>query len=57
MCREVVKEITDAVLKEDPKKTVQVGGFRIQPDGSQKQSQVIFSINFSGYINCHLFLL
>lgn len=44
VCKQIVNEITTAVVNEDPKKKIQVGSFRIQPDGSQKQTQV--SIKF-----------
>lgn len=44
VCKQIVHEITTAVINEDPKKKIQVGSFRIQPDGSQKQTQV--SIKF-----------
>ncbi|KFM75426.1 Protein canopy-like protein, partial [Stegodyphus mimosarum] len=43
VCKHVVSEITSAVRKEDPAKTIQVGSFRIQPDGSQKQSQIKYA--------------
>ncbi|XP_076345594.1 canopy family protein seele isoform X3 [Tachypleus tridentatus] len=40
VCQTMVDEIVKAVELEDPRKTIQVGSFRIQPDGSQKQAQV-----------------
>lgn len=43
VCKQVVKEINSAVVNEDPKKTIQVGSFRIQPDGTQKQSQIKYA--------------
>ncbi|KAF8791034.1 Protein canopy like protein [Argiope bruennichi] len=43
VCKQVVHEINSAVSNEDPKKTIQVGSFRIQPDGTQKQSQIKYA--------------
>ncbi|XP_015930149.1 protein canopy homolog 2 [Parasteatoda tepidariorum] len=43
VCRLVVNEITSSVINEDPKKILEVGSFRIQPDGSQKQSQIKYA--------------
>ncbi|GBL73033.1 Protein canopy 2 [Araneus ventricosus] len=43
VCKQVVREISSAVSNEDPKKTIQVGSFRIQPDGTQKQSQIKYA--------------
>ncbi|GIY61313.1 protein canopy homolog 2 [Caerostris darwini] len=43
VCKQVVSEISTAVTNEDPKKTIQVGSFRIQPDGTQKQSQIKYA--------------
>ncbi|GFT57142.1 protein canopy homolog 2 [Nephila pilipes] len=43
VCKQVVNEISSAVMNEDPKKTIQVGSFRIQPDGTQKQSHIKYA--------------
>ncbi|KAG8201080.1 hypothetical protein JTE90_028751 [Oedothorax gibbosus] len=43
VCKQVVNEINNAVTNEDPKKKIQVGSFRIQPDGSQKQTQIKYA--------------
>ncbi|GIZ03223.1 protein canopy homolog 2 [Caerostris extrusa] len=43
VCKQVVSEISTAITNEDPKKTIQVGSFRIQPDGTQKQSQIKYA--------------
>ncbi|GCB63754.1 hypothetical protein scyTo_0013243, partial [Scyliorhinus torazame] len=39
VCRALVAEIDWAIKKVDPKKTIQVGSFRISPDGSQKPNE------------------
>ncbi|XP_054708338.1 protein canopy homolog 1-like [Uloborus diversus] len=43
VCGQVVAGILTAIRKEDPRKTIQVGSFRIEPDGSQKQSQIKYA--------------
>ncbi|XP_078088373.1 protein canopy-1 [Mustelus asterias] len=43
VCRALVAEIDWAVKKVDPKKTIQVGSFRISPDGSQKPNEIPYA--------------
>lgn len=43
VCRALVDEIDWAVKKVDPKKTIQVGSFRISPDGSQKPNEIPYA--------------
>lgn len=43
VCRQVVNEITSTIAKVDSRKTIQVGSFRIQPDGSQKQAEIKYA--------------
>ncbi|XP_069770881.1 protein canopy homolog 1-like isoform X2 [Narcine bancroftii] len=43
VCRALVDEIDWAVKKMDPKKTIQVGSFRISPDGSQKPNEIPYA--------------
>ncbi|XP_033854920.1 protein canopy-1-like [Acipenser ruthenus] len=42
-CRAIVEELNYSIKQVDPKKTIQVGNFRIAPDGSQKHSKVPFA--------------
>ncbi|XP_038654322.1 protein canopy homolog 1-like isoform X2 [Scyliorhinus canicula] len=43
VCRALVAEIDWAIKKVDPKKTIQVGSFRISPDGSQKPNEISYA--------------
>ncbi|XP_067908061.1 protein canopy homolog 1-like [Heterodontus francisci] len=43
VCRALVDEIDWAVKKVDPKRTIQVGSFRISPDGSQKPNEIPYA--------------
>uniref|UniRef100_UPI00398E5073 protein canopy homolog 1-like n=1 Tax=Pristiophorus japonicus TaxID=55135 RepID=UPI00398E5073 len=43
VCRALVDEIDWAVKKVDPKKTIQVGSFRISADGSQKPNEIPYA--------------
>lgn len=40
MCRSVVEEIDSAIQKIDPKRTVEVGSYRLDSMGNQKQKTV-----------------
>ncbi|CAN0363914.1 protein canopy homolog 2-like [Lampetra fluviatilis] len=42
-CRALVDEVTWEVGQVDPKKTIQVGSFRINPDGTQDTTEVPFA--------------
>uniref|UniRef100_UPI00358E2EBE protein canopy homolog 2-like isoform X1 n=1 Tax=Myxine glutinosa TaxID=7769 RepID=UPI00358E2EBE len=42
-CRALVDELSWAVEQVDPKKTIQVGSFRINPDGSQTIAEVPYA--------------
>uniref|UniRef100_A0A4W3I2E3 Canopy FGF signaling regulator 1 n=1 Tax=Callorhinchus milii TaxID=7868 RepID=A0A4W3I2E3_CALMI len=42
-CRGLVDEIEWAIKKVDPKKTIQVGSYRIGPDGSQKTNEILYA--------------
>ncbi|XP_020366418.1 protein canopy-1 [Rhincodon typus] len=43
VCRALVDELDWAIKKVDPKKTIQVGSFRISPDGSQKPNEIPYA--------------
>jgi len=43
VCRKVVGEIETAIRKVDPKKKIQVGSYRIEPDGTQRKSEVQYA--------------
>lgn len=43
VCQKVVESIITSIEQEDPKKKIQVGSFRIEPDGSQKQYEVKYA--------------
>lgn len=40
-CRALVDELEWEIAQVDPKKTIQMGSFRINPDGSQSTVEVI----------------
>ncbi|XP_077993767.1 protein canopy homolog 1-like [Glandiceps talaboti] len=42
-CKALIDEIDYAVKQVDPRKTIDVGSFRVLPDGSQKQSKVPYA--------------
>ncbi|TRY97733.1 hypothetical protein DNTS_008253, partial [Danionella cerebrum] len=42
-CRAIVDEMEWAISQTDPKKTIQTGSFRINPDGSQSMREVPFA--------------
>ncbi|XP_005986291.1 protein canopy homolog 2 [Latimeria chalumnae] len=42
-CRALVDELEWEILKVDPKKTIQTGSFRINPDGSQSITEVPYA--------------
>ncbi|KAF6720253.1 Protein canopy-1 [Oryzias melastigma] len=39
-CRAIVDELNYSISQVDPRKTIDVGGFRVNPDGSVKNKQV-----------------
>ncbi|XP_064472005.1 protein canopy homolog 2-like [Ornithodoros turicata] len=43
VCRAVIKESITAINSADPKKVVQIGSFRLQGDGTQKQKAVQYA--------------
>lgn len=43
VCRSVVSELHEAILEVDPRKTIDVGSYRIGADGKQKVSAVKFA--------------
>ncbi|XP_067140865.1 protein canopy homolog 2 [Centruroides vittatus] len=43
VCQQVIKDIAKEIRDENPHKTIQVGSFRIEPDGSQKQSTIKYA--------------
>ncbi|GCC31916.1 protein canopy-1 [Chiloscyllium punctatum] len=43
VCRALVAELDWAIKQVDPKKTIQVGSFRISPDGSQKPNEIPYA--------------
>uniref|UniRef100_T1J2X4 Saposin B-type domain-containing protein n=1 Tax=Strigamia maritima TaxID=126957 RepID=T1J2X4_STRMM len=43
VCRKVVDEIEHIIKKENPNKKIQVGGYRIDDKGDQKQNQIPYA--------------
>lgn len=43
VCQQVMKDIVKSIQEENPHKTIQVGSFRIEPDGSQKQNTIKYA--------------
>uniref|UniRef100_A0A8C7WT16 DUF3456 domain-containing protein n=1 Tax=Oryzias sinensis TaxID=183150 RepID=A0A8C7WT16_9TELE len=39
-CRAIVDELNYSISQVDPRKTIDIGGFRVNPDGSVKNKQV-----------------
>eukprot|EP00112_Aurelia_sp_Birch-Aquarium-sp1_P026745 Seg97.7 transcript_id=Seg97.7/GoldUCD/mRNA.D3Y31 product="Protein canopy 2" protein_id=Seg97.7/GoldUCD/D3Y31 len=42
-CRVVVEEIEHSISKVDPKKTIEIEGFRVDPQGNQKSTSIPYS--------------
>lgn len=42
-CRAIADELNYSISQTDPKKTIHVGGFRVQPDGSLRDKKVPFA--------------
>ncbi|XP_075996441.1 protein canopy-1 [Genypterus blacodes] len=42
-CRAIVDELNYSISQVDPKKTINVGGFRLNPDGTMKDKKVPFA--------------
>ncbi|KAJ9586279.1 hypothetical protein L9F63_020073 [Diploptera punctata] len=43
VCRNVIEEIDNIIQKVDPKKTIEVGGYRLDAAGNQKQKTVSYA--------------
>jgi hypothetical protein len=55
VCRSVVEEIDNVIQKVDPKRTMEVGSYRLDSVGNQKQKTV--SVCNSSPLDCHTNIL
>lgn len=53
-CRALVDELEWEIAQVDPKKTIQMGSFRINPDGSQSVVEVTVTVSPNTVAHCQV---